>query len=164
MPEPKNKSRIIEQLHAERRRLEQNLSRLAPADMLLPGVVGEWSVKDVLSHLADWEEHFPGWLAASQRGDKDIPPDPGLTWSQLDILNQRIYEKHRDRSLEDVLTYFNSVHQHFMSLVETLTDDEILTPGYYSLTGKAPLYSWLAAYASHDRWAKTHIRKWFKSR
>jgi hypothetical protein len=51
MPEPKTKTRIIMQLKAERKRLESNLATLTPAQMVESGVIGEWSVKDVLAHL-----------------------------------------------------------------------------------------------------------------
>jgi hypothetical protein len=163
MPPPKNKALIIERLKTERRRLEQNLALLSQEEMLIPGVVGEWSVKDVLAHLADWEEHFTGWVEASRKGGK---PDlePGLTWKEIDIFNQRIFERHRHQTLDEVMDYFHTVHEQFMRFVEGLSEEELLTPGYYKLTGRSSLYSWLGAYASHDKWGKTHLLKWLKAR
>lgn len=132
--------------------------------MKLPGVVGEWSIKDVLAHLADWEAYMPVWIETARRGDPVETPEPGLTWKQLDVLNQRIYEAHRDQPLDDVLAYFNTTHRQLMALVEAMPEEEILTRSRYPFTGKGAVYSWLSAFASHDRWAKTHIRKWLKTR
>jgi hypothetical protein len=73
----KTKEAIIERLHTERRRLEQKLAGLSPEEMTQPGVVGDWSVKDVLAHLADWEQMCLGWCAACDRGEKPETPAPG---------------------------------------------------------------------------------------
>ncbi|MFL7794927.1 MAG: DinB family protein, partial [Anaerolineae bacterium] len=55
-----------------------------------------------------------------------------------------------DQSLDDVLEYFRSTHTQFMALTESLTDEEVLTPGFYAFTGSGSLYDWLDAYAAHD--------------
>jgi len=162
MSQRKTKAVIIEKLKAERRRLEQNLAQLTPDDLLKPGVVGEWSIKDVLAHLADWEAHMPVWLAAARRSDPVVEIETGLDWKQFDAFNQRIYERHRDQPLDDVLAYFHDTHRQFMSMVETMPADEILERGRYAFIGEDAVYGWLSAYAGHDRWAKTHIRKWMK--
>lgn len=163
MPQTKNKLEILKRLQTERKRLEQNLAALSPEDMLLPGVVGGWTVKDVLAHLADWQARMPVWLGAARRGEPDESPAPGLTWRQVDILNQRIYETHRDQPLDEVLTYFRATHQQFITMVESMPEDEIMTPGRYPFTGKNAVYNWLGGYAAHDIWGKTQIRKWMKA-
>jgi hypothetical protein len=160
---PKSKDKIIKRLHTERRRLEANLARLSREDILRLDVVGAWSFKDVLAHLAHWEAFLPDWIAASRRGEHVETPAPGLTWKDLHILNQRIYEEHCDQSLDDVLEYFRSTHTRFMVLAESLTDEEVLTPGFYAFTGDGPLYDWLNAYAAHDLWGKRKIREWIRS-
>lgn len=164
MPELKSKAEIIRRLQAERRRLEKNLSLLGRKDMLRRGVVGDSSVKDILAHLADWEARMPVWMEAARRGDPVESPDPGLTWKQLDLLNERIYKAHSNRSLDDVLEYFHSVHKRFMDMVEAMPEEEMLTPGRYPFVGKGSVYGWLKAYANHDLWGKTKIRAWAQSR
>ena len=154
---------IVTHLHTERRRLEKNLARLTSAEIEQPGVVGKWSIKDVLAHLAEWESWFPGWMAASRRGESVVTPAPDLGWDQLDILNQRIYQKHKDESLKQVLDFFRSTHDQFMWEVESLSEDEIFKPDVFSFTGGGPLYGWLVAYAEHDRWGKTEIRQYIKN-
>jgi hypothetical protein len=164
MPQPKSKAQIVKRLHAERRRLEQNLAGLTADEMLLPGAVGPWSVKDVLAHLADWEARMPGWIAAARRGETVETPESGLTWKQVDVVNQRIYERHRDRRLDEVLAYFRETHDEFMAMVEAMPEDEILERGRYVFTGGSAVYDWLTAYAAHDLWGKTKLRAWIKAR
>ena len=165
MPKPISKAQAIDKLETERRRLEQNLAPLNENDMLRPGVVGEWSVKDVLAHLASWEQFFLDWYAADQRGEMPHPPAPGLTWKpkDLDILNRRIFVKHRDRPLSKTLADFRNIHKRFMATVQAIPEKDIITKGRFAWIGKPALYSWLTAYASHDRWAKEKVRERFKS-
>lgn len=163
MPQQKSKSKILKRLQTERQRLEQRLSRLSDTDMLQPGVVGEWTIKDVLAHLADWEAHMLVWLEKARRGENLESPSPGLTWNQWDIFNQRVYEAHRDQPLDEVLRVFHSTHEEFMKMVENMPEEEMLEQSRYAFTGKGAIYGWLGAYAAHDAWGKTEIRKWLKA-
>jgi hypothetical protein len=162
MAQPESKFLMIERLRTERHRLEQNLEGLSREEMAQPDVVGEWSVKDVLAHLADWEAHMPVWMEATRRGEAVAEIESGLNWKQFNEFNQRIYARHRDQSLEEVLDYFHTIHEQFMTMVEAMPEDEMLARGRYKFIGTGAVYNWLGAYANHDRWAKTKIRAWRK--
>ena len=162
MPEPKTKTRIVQQLITERKRLESNVATLTPAQMVQPGVVSEWSIKDVLAHLADWEAHMPMWVVAARQGDPVAEIEPGLNWTEFNEFNQRIYERHKEQSLEEVMAYFHDIHLLFMEMVAAMPEEEMLERKRYLFLDKGAIYDWLSAYAGHDRWAKTHIRKWLK--
>ncbi len=83
MPQPHTKANILAKLRTERKRLDQNLARLSREEMTVPGVIGAWSVKDILAHLADWEAHMPVWIAAARRGDPVAEIEAGLCWKQI---------------------------------------------------------------------------------
>lgn len=157
MPEPKTKTRVITRLHTERRRLEANLSKLTPEQIIQPDVVGKFSIKDVLAHLAEWESFMPGWVEASRRGENIAEPN----WKETDILNEQIYQKHKDKSLDEVLAFFRDTHQHFMAMAEAMPEDEMLTPARYTFLGGGAIWDWLSAYAAHDLWGKKHVIKAF---
>jgi hypothetical protein len=163
MPHIRDKSHILQRLRTERRRLEQNLARLSLDDMLQPGVVKGWSVKDVLAHLYDWESRLPVWLEAARRGEAAGCPDPDFTWRQIDQLNERIYLAHRDQPLDSVMRAFRETHRLFLQLVEDMPEEEMFTPSYYAFTEKASILDWLHGFANHDLWGKKKIRLWLKS-
>jgi hypothetical protein len=48
-----------------------------------PGIVGEWSAKDVLAHLTEWEQMVLGWYHAGLAGETPALPAPGFKWSEL---------------------------------------------------------------------------------
>lgn len=157
-----DKQAMLDHLQVERRRLEHHLARLTPAEMQQPGVVGEWSVKDILAHLAAWERLCLTWIDQSLTGGAPEVPAPGFTWKQIDRLNQQIFEQNCQRSLEDVMDDFHSTHAQMVERFATLSDEQIFTPGYFPWLGKAAFVRWASAYAAHDRWGKDHIHRWVK--
>ncbi len=164
MTQPRSKAAITARLERERERLEETVASLRREEMAESGVVGEWSVKDVLAHLADWEAHMLLWLAAARAGDAVAGPEPGLSWRQLKEFNRRIYEAHRAEPLEEVLATFREVHGRFMAMVAAMPEEEMLARGRYALTAGKALYDWLVQYAQHDAWGTKRIGDWARAR
>jgi hypothetical protein len=160
-----SKDQILKEIDTERHRLEVNIADFTPVEMETRGVIGNWTIKDLLAHLAEWETMFMEWYAASQRGEIPHPPGEGLSWSDLDVVNQRIYEKHNQKSLEEVINFFHTSYERVHSLVEKLPEEELFLPGKSGWTGKWLLADFVTANTSlHYRWAKTEIRKWKRKR
>ena len=64
MPDSRSKRGVVARLEQERQLLEETIGSIGPGAMLESGVVGEWSVKDVLAHLADFGLLNPRTVAA----------------------------------------------------------------------------------------------------
>ncbi len=58
MEETSTKNELCSDLDKEWAHIERIFSSLSEADMLTPGVEGEWSVKDILCHLSAWEKYL----------------------------------------------------------------------------------------------------------
>jgi hypothetical protein len=159
-----DKAEILARLESERQQLEQTLSQMSDSELLSPRVMDEWTIKDILAHLADWEAHMLVWIAAGRQGDPVKSPGFGLTWEQIDLFNQRVYEAHRDQSLGEVFAYFRTVHSQLMEMVAEMPEEEMLTPGRYAFLGKDTVHGWLVQYADHDKWAVDHIQEWLRTR
>ena len=74
MPKPTTKPQIIETAQKERAALEELLATLTPEQMTQPNVIGEWAVKDVLSHLIEWEGMVMKWYAEGLKGKTPTVP------------------------------------------------------------------------------------------
>lgn len=165
MAKPASKGQLLADIQSERETLEQFLRGLSEEQLTAPGTVGEWSAKDVMAHLAEWEGMFLAWYAAGKRGEAPHTPAPGFTWGQLPALNQQIYEKHRERSLQEVQQLFTDSHQAMLNAIQSMSVEELFTPGYYAWTKKHALAAYITPNTSrHYRWAITEMRKRFKSR
>lgn len=163
MPDGRSKAGIVERLEYERALLQRTMAPLSPDELLETGVVGERSVKDVLAHLAHWEAEMPRWLEASRRGEAVGGPEAGMSWRQLKLFNEHVYEAHREDSLAQVLAYFQQAHAAFMDMVAAMPEDELLARDRYPLTAGDALYDWLVAYAQHDAWGTRRIREWIEA-
>ncbi len=151
---PKSKRQLLESIYIERAILEQKIRGLSPDEQVYPGTMGEWSVKDILQHLVDWEQRWIGWYVAGKCREAVITPESGYNWRQMGQLNEKYRQKHKDRPLEDVLADFNTSYQQIMNLVEQIPEAEMLTLNIYPWTGKLPLIAWIAGNTcEHYHWA-----------
>jgi hypothetical protein len=154
------KAALLEDIRVQRSRLEKNLAGLNANEMMRAGAIGVWSIKDVLAHLMDWEQRFIGWYQAGLRGETPETPAPGLTWREMDLLNQRIYEQYRDVALEEIQAKYAASYGEILALLQGLPEEELFTPGRYAWLNGARLADWAAANTcNHYYWAKTQIRK-----
>jgi len=156
------KIELFEEIDKERGNLDGLLNTLTEEEMSIAGVTeAGWAVKDVLTHLFEWEQLCLGWYNIYLQGEKPQLPAPGLKWNQLPELNNRFFEKHRSRPLSEILEEFQASHQQMLSAINSLSDEELISIGKYPWTGKWSLSNFIeASTASHYRWARVLIRKW----
>ncbi len=155
----KTKKELLESISNSREALVKKFSKLTPAQMVWPGSMEDWSVKDILAHLVDWEQRLISWYQSGLQGRVPETPAPGMSWRDLPKLNQMGYDKHRNESLEEVLINFENSYQEIWGLIEGMTEEEIFQEKYYKWTGKSSLLSWIAANtSSHYNWARRNIR------
>jgi len=158
-----SKIQLLKDIITERRKLEKSLTALNGEEMIQAGIVGEWSVKDILVHLAAWEGLFLDWYNAGIQGRTPDRMPVGMGRRTMDELNQEIYEKNRSRDLEDVMVEFRVSYQRVSATIETIPEEDMFDRGRYSWTGKLTLADYIAGNTcNHYAWAKAQIRKWRK--
>jgi len=163
MPKPTTKEELLKDIQTQRASLEDFLASLTPEQMAQPEAVARWSVKDVLAHLAEWEQIFLGWYAAGLRGENPPLPAQGYTWGRLPALNLQIYQKHREKPLEEVMDYFHSSYRQVWETVLSISEDDLFTPGRYAWTGKNALAAYIIpCTGEHYHWARRELRKGMK--
>jgi hypothetical protein len=159
MPPVETKAQLIAKVRASRAALEKVVARAGPESMTLPGVCGEWSAKDVLAHVAHWQELHLGWWAAVQRGETPEVPAPGYSWrpGDVDRLNQQIYLAHCHQPLDEVLRYLRETFERFVSVIEATPEGDLFRPGAAPFTGKRTLASWYIEYGHHEGFGRNKI-------
>jgi hypothetical protein len=153
-----SKAELLRLTRQERSILEDKITGLSYAEMLYPGSMGVWSVKDILQHLVDWEQRWISWYQAGKRGEPVVTPEEGYNWRQMGVLNEKYRLKWKDRPLDEVMTSFHDSYHQILGIIQEISEEEMLTINYYPWTGKLPLISWIAANTcSHYRWATQMI-------
>jgi len=153
------KPELLQRIRDERRALEKILARLTHAQMLLPGVDGEWSVKDALAHISAWERRMLAWIGSHLRGE---PPEVPLPWD-VERMNRESYAEVKDKPLAEVLEEFRQSYHDSLALAESLTEKQLQTE-YPDTWPIGPLWLGVAANTNfHYKEHREDIEKWLAS-
>src|SRR6188768_638053 len=97
---PMTKQELIEKIERSHSEWEALLSQIDPSRLDEPGVTGDWSVKDLIAHIAAWQQRVLDRMDADKTGQ----PVEFTGWDVNDV-NEKLYERNRDRSTDDLLAY-----------------------------------------------------------
>jgi hypothetical protein len=100
------KQEIVETLESEWEALQAAIADLTEEQMTGAPVAGEWTLKDLLAHIAVWEARLVTALYKAERG---VTPDLVESGPQVDQLNAQLYREQKDRPLERVLEDLHDV-------------------------------------------------------
>jgi hypothetical protein len=124
MSSKQRKENLIQTLESAQEDLQNLLDEMETEKLNEVGVVEGWSVKDILAHIAFWEQRVTAWAAALSQGTRPEPPFWSGDWSE-ERINQAIYEQNRDRPLRDVLDQWQAVHKGVLQAVQAMSDQEL---------------------------------------
>lgn len=165
MPRPTSKKQLIEQSETNWTKLQSLLESMEIDDMIEGGIVGEWSVKDVLAHLLEWQQMTLGWYRIGKRGESPITPSENFTWREIPALNQSIFEKYQHAEFGDIEKQLAISHQATLEAITIMSNHELFTPKIYKWTKSTTLGSYLtSATCSHYDWAVKQIRRGIKAK
>jgi L-amino acid N-acyltransferase YncA len=127
------------------RRLDEATDGLDDAAMTEPGVVEQWSVKDLLGHVTAWEQMALLHVEQARRGETPT----GLGETTLDQYNAREAAKRRDWSLQQVRQESAETRRQLRAMLESMTDEEWTTV-HGEGERAAPLSTWVGRALAGD--------------
>ncbi len=149
---------LLQQIQSERQSLEETLSSLTPAQMLLPGVDGEWSVKDALAHISAWERRMINWVGSHLAGTL---PEVPLPWD-VERMNSETYIQVKDKPLAEVQAEFRQSYRDSLELVKSLSEAQLQVT-YSDTWPMGPLWTGIAANMNwHYKEHRSDILKWLE--
>lgn len=153
------KNEILVALNEGRERFLEAIDGLTPDQMKETGVVGEWSVKDILVHLTRCEAELVKLLwQASQR---QKPTSAHFSTLSVDEQNDRWYRESRSRPLDLVLEDFHGVRTQTIRRVEEFPEEHLTDPKHYPWSADRPLWDWIAGDSfEHEAEHEAQIRAW----
>jgi hypothetical protein len=145
-----DRDRLFKDLERARDELRASYQGLSDDQMTPPGAVGDWSVRDVLSHIAAWDEMVLPELARLSRGD--TPTLPSLDPGKIDDFNAMLVSLRRNLPLAQVLRELDIARSDVMVALGRLPDSALVEGQF----GRTLLQIW----AGHDKEHAEHIRQW----
>src|SRR5437867_196391 len=150
-----NRERLLKRLDRAWEAFQQSYAGLSDAELLVPGVTGAWSIKDIIAHVSWWEEealkHLPLILAGGR------PPRYSVAYGGIDAFNARMTEQKKDLSLAEVLRQRDEVHGRLITFIEGVPDDQVSGKTRFRRRLRLDTYG---HYPKHAR----AIRKWREQR
>ncbi len=163
------KNLFISRLMRDRDKFEQLVNRVGYSRRLtLNGVVGKWSVKDILAHILAYEQYMADRLEEILQDESYSPcktqsaldafldafgyPDFGSSLLDEDTPDAWVVEKYRNVSLEDVIMQEINAFASIVSCLEKLTEEKINEHNLYDRIAN----NTYKHYREHIR----DIRKW----
>jgi hypothetical protein len=112
------KKQLVQKIEASWYSFEQSYAGLSSEQMLMPGVTGGWSIKDILAHVSTWEaeslEHLPGYLEGRR------PARYSVLYGGIDAFNALMTEQKRSLTLSEVQDLLASTHHRLIEYLQGL--------------------------------------------
>lgn len=156
------KKALLDDLRDARREWDGLLAQMSEADMQRPGVIGEWTIKDVATHLMYWESRPFKWLEAAQNG---TTPEPSPLPKDLseDEANAWIYARYKDESLERVLQDSRATHDAVVNSVDAMSAAALVEEKYTWLGDNALADALPGNTYEHYRDHSATVRQWWET-
>jgi Mycothiol maleylpyruvate isomerase N-terminal domain len=118
-----SQARTLRTLEEEHESVRELAERLRNEDFERPATIGggDWSAKDLLGHLASWEELALDALDAWRRGEP-APVQRALRAHGLNAVNAETVAADRDRSSATVRRRFDDIHRRLVAEIRSMPE------------------------------------------
>jgi hypothetical protein len=116
-----NRQQLLNKLDVAWAAIKESYAGLSDSQLLETGVVGDWSVKDILAHVTTWEEEALKYLPLIIEGGR---PPKYITYGGIDAFNAQRTEQKRGLSLSDVLRQLDEVHARLIAYLQSVPEEQ----------------------------------------
>jgi hypothetical protein len=154
------KDELIQQIESSWADLQSALDGLTEEQMHRPGVVGRWTVKDVLAHIAAWQTRL---ITAMFKAEKGFSPDTTEGGPTIDQLNEKFYREMKDRPFDLVWDDLDSSYHQLLNRLSGWNDKDLFNPKRFKWMKGQPFVEYIAG-DSYEHYTEhaAHIRAWRK--
>jgi hypothetical protein len=146
---------LILSLAAERGALWQLLVGLEEATLAQQAIVETWTVKDLLAHIASWDDLYAERVQLFVEGR--LAEAPSVT---MDARNAKVAAERRDWSLEKAVDACVSARESFLFALEGVSDDDLVREQQFPWGDTGTIQKWVTWRARHDRTHAAQIDEW----
>lgn len=139
MADPTNKAELLATMQGGYAAFEALLAPLSEKQLTTPGVNGDWTIKDILVHLATWQRRMALRLEALARNDETNPNQPPIkTDEEMNRFNDETFAANQARPLNLVWSDFRSAYQRLLESTRAMNESDLFDKQRYTwLEGSA---------------------------
>ena len=116
-------AKLLDQLNKARNEFVASYEGLTEEQMLEPGVVDDWSVRDLVAHVTWWDEESIKHLPEVLDGRR-VPKYSDL-YGGIDAFNAKNTDERKALSLADVLRLFDERHDQLVTYIRSVPPDQL---------------------------------------
>ncbi|HEY1408993.1 MAG TPA: DinB family protein [Promineifilum sp.] len=133
---------LLDRLDATRERTLVALETLPDEALMTPGVIGRWSVADLLSILTAWDSEVVTGLLRLKQGKS--PENLLAAVANPDRYNAARFEDAQGRLLDVIFEDFQGARLHLEEWLSELTESALSNPKHYKALGGQSLFRIIA--------------------
>jgi hypothetical protein len=158
--QPTSKNELLERMRAGREEWDALIAQIPDSARTEPALPGGWSVKDLIAHVAAYENWTAAQIRAANEGrtptnselyGSDETPGHPEEWDiGEDVVNQtepdivdrqnaRIYAQYKETPLAEVMTFSSQAFADLMAAVEAVSEEDVTRTGAQAWTEDATL-------------------------
>ena len=140
---PGSKAELMASIEREWKSLMDLVAKLDFTQLTTPDA-GGWSPKDNLAHLTEWMKVLMGYHLDRRPSHEvlGVAEDVTKGWD-MEIINPVLFERNRNRALQDVLADLKSVYVEMINKLEAMTYEDLLAPRHADDPEKRPVLMWV---------------------
>jgi hypothetical protein len=115
-----DKQQFLKRLETSWSAIKESYAGLSDSQMMEPGVMEKWSVKDILAHVTTWEEEALKYLPLIIIGGK---PPRYIQYGGIDAFNAQMTEQKRSLALSDVLSQLDETHRRLIDYIRSVPEE-----------------------------------------
>ena len=140
---PGSKAELLASIEREWTSLMNVVEKLDFTQMITPDA-GGWSPKDNLAHLAEWMNVLMGYHLDRRPSHEVLGVSEEVTkdWD-FNIINPVLFERNRNRPVQDVLAELKSVYAELINKLQAMTFEDLLKPRHVDDPEKRPVLMWV---------------------
>jgi hypothetical protein len=150
-----DRSQLLERIDKAWEAFKESYAGLSDSELVEPGVVGAWSVRDIIAHVTWWEEEALKHLPLILKGGR--PPRYSVTYGGINAFNAQMTEQKRSLSLSEVLRQQDDTHRRLIDFIQSVPEDQLIRETRFRHRLRADTYS---HYPDHTE----AIRRWREQR
>ena len=146
------------QMADARERLLAAFEGLSEEELIEPGVCGDWSVRDVIAHVAAWDRETTAMFAAMLKGERHYFLD--LDEEGLEQFNQDRHAVAVDMPVSDAIAELTDARQAMIDLLKGVDNAQLFAPAPGDEHADMSIAACLSAQIAHDEEHAEMIESW----
>ena len=117
------REKLLQRVDQAWRTFQESYAGLSEQELLTPGVIGLWSIRDVIAHVTTWEEEALKYLPLIIQGG--TPPKYSVKYGGINAFNAQSTANKKNLPLPEVFRQQAKVHRQLIEFIQGVSEKHL---------------------------------------